>query len=128
MQKNKMDTITYENFIERVSELFPEYLQTEFYKNTDHQLNYIFFSDFMRYIINVINKSEDIEKNFEVKKSFDLINCMIEKKDKLENLAVVEGIEWLVQEKKSKSVAEKLLSTKGKEWMKEVLKTTGIKN
>lgn len=123
-----MDTITYENFIERVSELFPEYLQTEFYKNTDHQLNYIFFSDFMRYIINVINKSEDIEKNFEVKKSFDLINCMIEKKDKLENLAVVEGIEWLVQEKKSKSVAEKLLSTKGKEWMKEVLKTTGIKN
>lgn len=121
-----MQDITYENFIEKVSEIFPKYLETEFYKNSDPGLNYIFFSDFMRYIIYLINQSDRPEENTEIGKAINLINYMIEQEDKLENLAVVEGIEWLVQEKKSKEIAKRMLSEKGKKLMAEVSNTTGV--
>lgn len=123
-----MQDITYENLIEKVSEIFPEYLNTDYFKNNDFNLSYSFFSGFMQYIINNINQSEKPEENQEIIKAFQLINYMISKGEKLENLAVVEGIEWLLQEKKSKELARKLLNDKGQYWLKEVYKTTGVRD
>lgn len=121
-----MQNITYENLIEKISEMFPEFLQTNFFRKDEAISQYSSFAGFIEYIVDSINKADKLTENDEVKKAFTLINYMINQGDKLENLAVVEGIEGLVQEKKSKIVAEKLLNNKGKEHMIDVLKHTGI--
>ena len=123
-----MTDITYENLIEKVSRMFPEYLETDFYKYSDNTLNYSYFGGFILFIVDLINKSDKLEEDEDIKKAFELINYMIDQGDKLANLAVVEGIEGLVQEKKSKEVAKKLLNESGQKLMVEVLKTTGIQD
>lgn len=122
-----MQDITYENLVEKVSNIFPKYLDTDFFKFTDGTLNYPFFSGLIQYIISNINQSNNPEEDQEIIKAFQLLNSMIDKGGKLENLAVVEGIEWLLQEKKSKELAIKLLNEKGQHWLKEVYKTTGVR-
>lgn len=123
-----MQDITYENFIKKVSEMFPKYLETDSFKYRDFNLPYAFFAGLMEFIVDLINKIEKPEENTEIKVAFDLINYMIDQGDKLENLAVVEGIEGLLQEKKSKELAKNMLNEKGKYWLKEVYKYTGIRD
>jgi hypothetical protein len=121
-----MKNINYTNLTESISKDFPSYLSTSYYEHNDSKIIFSFFSGFMSYIISIINSENDPLSNKEVNRAFHLLNHMIECGDYLENLATVEGIESLVQEKKSKEVALELLDKKGKKILKEVLEYTGV--
>ncbi len=118
--------LSFENIIYETLSQFPEYKQTEHYEHTDHILQYSFFFGFTSYIMDKINGAEVPESDPEVKRAFELFNTMIESEDEnLSTLGVVEVLETLVQEKKSKQVAEKLLRDAGQKYLQEVLKFTG---
>lgn len=123
---NTSNQLNYKNIIFEVLKMFPNYIKTDHYKYNDQSLPYSFFYGFTNYIIELINTEKDDDQ---VKKAFELFNHMLSSEDdKLSTLAVVEVLENLVQEEKSKRKALILLSQEGRECMQEVLKYTGIKS
>jgi hypothetical protein len=121
------DRLTFLNIVEKVLELYPEYKATEYYKHHDQGLQYSFFGGFTTYVVEKIKTASDPMNSPEIKGYFDLFNNMLASGDeKLSELAVIEVIEDLVQEKSSKHVAAALLNEAGKKDMTEVLKYTGV--
>lgn len=121
--------MTYENIIKEALERFPEYKGTDFYKNNDPELQYSFFFGFTEYVNKLVEKSSNPLSDPGIKRAFDLFNEMVSSKEEnLSTLAVVEVLETLVQNKKSKDVALKLLGKDGLKHIKEVLKFTGVKD
>lgn len=119
--------LNFQNIIQETLDLYPEYKANEHYENNDQELQFSFFFGFTNYVIEKIKKLDKPEDNQEIKEYFDLFNSIIESDDeKLSNMGVTEIIETLVQEKESKKAAEKLLREKGRGYMVEVLKHTGI--
>lgn len=126
--KNMNNNLTYENIVKKTVEMFPEYKGTDDYENNDQDLQYSFFSGFTNYVKKKISETSEPENDELIKKYFDLFNEIIESNDhKLSELGVVEIIESLVQEKRSKEVTEKLFSEKSKNHLSKVLKYTGAK-
>jgi hypothetical protein len=122
-------SLKYENIIQETLRLFPEYVKTTHYEDNDQELAYSFFSGFCNYVLELAKKDDEPASNEKIKLAFKLFNEMIESDDSsLSNLAVVEVIESLVQEKVTKKLCERLLSSEGQKWLKEVLKYTGVKD
>jgi hypothetical protein len=120
--------LDYKNIVSQTLQLFPEYTKTDYYENNDKELAYSFFFGFTEYIVNRIKNVDDPLADGLVKKGFDLFNKMVESSDeKLSNLGVVEVLETLVQDQRSKEVALRLLRPEGQKWLEEVLKYTGAK-
>jgi len=123
------ETLTFDNVIQETLALFPEYIQTDHYKHNDPDLVFSFFFGFTSYVMETINTASEPESDPLIVQAFQLFNGMIESADsKLSNLGVVEVIETLVQEKKSKHIAQKLLRHAGQKYLQEVLKFTGVKD
>lgn len=122
-----MTYLSFENVVKEILNKFPEYKDTECYENNDKELQYSFFFGFTEYVNQLIQKSSNPISEPEIKKAFDLFNEMVSSKEEnLSTLVVVEVLENLVQNKKSKDVALHLLNEDGLKHIKEVLKFTGI--
>lgn len=122
----KMD---YENLCLEFERLFPEWVSSNEYNEFDREGIYIYFFSLTRFICDLIKKKKELGI---VDRYFIMLNEMIEEEndpgDRISTLAVIEGLESLVQDKEIKDFTITKLRSKGLEYLPQVLKFTGVQD
>lgn len=119
MQKNNMQKITHDNAIAELLKRIPELKISHNFDEFELSQPTIVFDHFGDFLLEKINSHS--ADNDVIKRSFDLINEMMEAEDPhTQNLPVVGVFEVVAGSKKGIEVAEQYLNSNGREWLNKV--------
>jgi hypothetical protein len=117
-----MIKLTYENIVNYWKEKFPEFVSSKEYDSDNEEIQYLFFADFSRYLLDKINMFD--ESDTTIQKTFTILNhALNDGADlKTQELLVVEILEALTISEKGVKLGKKLLKDAAASDFEEVLK------